>query len=324
MENLTKKVESEQVASKKEENTTSASAKVENSKPTTPADAIQLKVNANSTIKNLKALVSIVKLTESGAHIGLNPKKWSPKMAPYIHAKRSNNHVIDILKTIVFLDRAYKFVQEVIKNDGTIMYVGTRGKMIKDLVKNEATRSNSFYVTQRWLGGTLTNFTNISNSLKKFNANLALINSDEINKYSKKEQLEIQKETTKLEKFYGGIKNMRQRPDLLIVVDPINDLNAIKEARKLNIPVISLANTNADPDLIDYIIPVNNHSIKSITLILGVLTDAVAELRNEPTKIVNKSDEEIVLPETRSWRQNRNNNNNPRYNNYRSQKTDKK
>lgn len=300
MENSTKKVES--VANV--EVVTTENAKVEQ-KPTSPADAIQLKVNANSTIKNLKTLVSIVKLTESGAHIGLNPKKWNPKMASYIHAKRSNNHVIDILKTILFLDRAYKFLQEVAQNGGTVMFVGTRGRVVKELIKAEAERTNSFYVTQRWLGGTLTNFTNISRSLKKFNSNLALLESEEINKYSKKEQIAFNKETAKLEKFYGGIKNMKQRPDVLILVDPVNDVNAIKEARKLNIPVIALANTNADPQLIDYIIPVNNYSVKSITLILGVLADSIAELHGEPTKIVGRPDSEIVLPETKSnWKQN--------------------
>nr|WP_084277111.1 30S ribosomal protein S2 [Ureaplasma canigenitalium] len=309
MENLTNSVESVTEEKKEElqssgEVVVTANAK-QDSRPATPADAIQLKVNANSAIKNLKTLVSIQKLTESGAHIGLNPKKWNPKMASYIHAKRSNNHVIDIVKTILFLDRAYKFIQEVAQNGGTVLLVGTRGRPVKELIKAEATRIQAPYVTQRWLGGTLTNFQNITKSLKKFNSNLALLESEDINKYSKKEQLQIQKDTAKLEKFYGGIKNLKQRPDVIILVDPVNDINAIKEARKLNIPVVSLANTNADPSLIDYIIPVNNNSIRSTTLILGVLIDAIAELRNEPTKVVGKDDSEIILPETKSamWKQ---------------------
>lgn len=316
MENSTKKVES--VA--KEEVVVTDNAKVD-LKPTSPADAIQLKVNANSTLKNLKPLVSIQKLTESGAHIGLNPKKWNPKMGAYIHAKRSNNHVIDILKTIVFLDRAYKVVQEIVQNNGTVMFVGTRGRAVKELIKEEALRTNSLYVTQRWLGGTLTNFNSISKSLKRLNYLEALVQSEDINRYTKKEQIAYNKDAAKLEKFYGGIKTMKQRPDLLILVDPVNDVNAIKEAKKLNIPVIALANTNADPNLIDYVIPVNNYSIKSITLILGVLADAIAELKNEPTKVVGRADSEIVLPETKSsWRNQQNQDGkrlyNPRYINH--------
>lgn len=316
MENSTKKVES--VA--KEEVVVTDNAKVD-LKPTSPADAIQLKVNANSTLKNLKPLVSIQKLTESGAHIGLNPKKWNPKMGAYIHAKRSNNHVIDILKTIVFLDRAYKVVQEIVQNNGTVMFVGTRGRAVKELIKEEALRTNSLYVTQRWLGGTLTNFNSISKSLKRLNYLEALVQSEDINRYTKKEQIAYNKDAAKLEKFYGGIKTMKQRPDLLILVDPVNDVNAIKEAKKLNIPVIALANTNADPNLIDYVIPVNNYSIKSITLILGVLSDAIAELKNEPTKVVGRADSEIVLPETKSsWRNQQNQDGkrlyNPRYINH--------
>ncbi|MCV3754231.1 30S ribosomal protein S2 [Ureaplasma zalophigenitalium] len=297
MENLTNKVESV------EQNSTE-NAKVEK-KPTTPADAIQSKVNANSTIKNLKQLVSVDKLTEAGAHIGLHPRKWNPKMQGYIHVKRSKNHVIDVLKTIVFLDRAYKFLQEIVSNGGKAMFVGTRGKIVKDIVQAEAERTDSFYVTQRWLGGTLTNFNNINNSIRKYNRNLSRIENDDISKYTKKEQLEIQKETDKLAKFYGGIKNMRALPDVIVIVDPVNDINAVREARKLKIPVIALANTNADPTLIDYIIPINNYAIKSIALILGVLADAIAEIRNEPTKVVNRKDEEIILPETRSNNKNR-------------------
>lgn len=301
MENSTNKVES----TTNEEVIVVDNAKVEQ-KPTTPADAIQLKVNANSTIKNLKTLVSVAKLTESGAHIGLNPKKWNPKMGSYIHAKRSNNHVIDILKTILFLDRAYKFLQEVVQNGGKLLFVGTRGRAVKELIKTESARTQSYYATQRWLGGTLTNYSTISKSIKKLNELENLIADEEkFSKYTKKEQIELSKQAAKLDKFYGGIKTMKSLPDVVIVIDPVNDINAVKEARKAKIPVIALANTNADPNLIDYIIPVNNYSIKSITLILGVLADAVAELKNEPTKVVNRQDSEIVLPETKSnWKQN--------------------
>lgn len=268
----------------------------------TPADSVQNKANANSILKKMKQLVSASKLIEVGAHIGLNPRKWNPKMSPYIYAKRSNNLVIDVLKSLIYLNKAYSFIQELTKNGGRILIVGTNGKLIKDLIKDEAKRGQCYYITQRWLGGTLTNFKNISKSIKKLNDNIQLQKTGEIDKYTKKEQININKETEKLSKFYGGIRTMRKLPNAIIVLDPDHDKNAVAEARKLNIPVIALANTNADPNLIDYIIPINNHSIRSIALILGVLMDATCEVRNEPVKFVGKSDEEIVLPETQSKR----------------------
>lgn len=268
----------------------------------TPAESVQNKANANSTLKKMKPLVSAAKLIEVGAHIGLNPRKWNPKMKQYIYTKRSNNHVIDILKSLVYLNKAYLFLQEMTKNGGRALIVGTNGKMLKDVIKDEAKRGQAYYVTQRWLGGTLTNFKNISKSIKKLNDNLQLQKTGEIEKYTKKEQIQIRKETEKLMKFYGGIRTMRKLPSALIVLDPNHDLNAIIEARKLQIPVISLANTNANPDIIDYIIPINNYSIRSIMLILGVLIDAIAEAKEEPVKYVGKPDDEIVLPEIHTKR----------------------
>lgn len=284
------------------ENNTVANADAAQKVAVTPAESVQNKANANSTLKKMKQLVSASKLIEVGAHIGLHPRKWSPKMKPFIYTKRSNNHVIDILKSLVYLNKAYLFLQELTKNGGRALIVGTNGKMLKDVIKDESKRGQAYYVTQRWLGGTLTNFKNISKSIKKLNDNLQLQKTGEIEKYTKKEQINIRKETEKLMKFYGGIRTMRKLPNVLIVLDPNHDLNAIVEARKLKIPVIALANTNANPELIDYIIPVNNYSIRSIMLIMGVLIDAIAEAKDEPVKYVGKSDEEIVLPEINTKR----------------------
>lgn len=281
---------------------TDANADAAKNSAATPADSVQNKANANSILKKMKQLVSASKLIEAGAHIGLNPRKWNPKMSPYIYAKRSNNHVIDVLKSLIYLNKAYSFIQELTKNGGRILIVGTNGKLIKDLIKDEAKRGQCYYITQRWLGGTLTNFKNISKSIKKLNDNIQLQKTGEIDKYTKKEQININKETEKLSKFYGGIRTMRKLPNAIIVLDPDHDANAVAEARKLNIPVIAMANTNANPDVIDYIIPINNHSIRSIALILGVLMDATCEVRNEPVKFVGKPDEEIILPETQSKR----------------------
>ncbi|MDE6472892.1 MAG: 30S ribosomal protein S2 [Ureaplasma sp.] len=268
------------------------------SRPMTPADLVQSKANANSTLKKMKQLVSANKLIEAGAHIGLNPRKWNPKMKHFIYAKRSNNHVIDIVKSLNYLNRAFTFLEELTKSGGRVLIVGTNGELVKDLIQKEARRAKAFHVTQRWLGGTLTNFKNITKSINKLNDNINLIKSGEIQKYTKKEQIAIRKETDKLSKFYGGIRTMRKLPQALIVMDPILDKNAVIEARKLNIPVIALANTNANPDMIDFIIPINNNSFRTMWLVLSVLVDAITSVSNEPTKIVGKTDEEIILPET--------------------------
>lgn len=273
-------------------------------KKETPADIIQSKANANPTLKKNRQLILANKLVEAGAHIGLHPRKWNPKMKPYIYAKRSNNHVINMVKTLNYLNNAYTFLEELTKQGGRVLLVGTNGEIIKNLIAKEAKRAKAFYVSQRWLGGTLTNFKNISKSIKKFNDNLALIKSGELSKYTKKEQLQIKKDTDKLSKFYSGIKNMKKLPQAMIILDTVIDKNAVLEAKKLNIPVIGLANTNANPDLIDYIVPVNNNSYRTIYLVLGVLIDAIASVNNEPTKFVGKPNEQIILPELPTKRKN--------------------
>lgn len=287
MENSAKKVESVE---------TTANAN-ESLNANLPLDNTS-KANANSTNKKTnKPLVSALKLIQAGAHIGLHPRKWNPKMKYFIYKKVKNNHIIDVVKSLNYLQRACQFLEELSKNGGKVLIVGTNGEIIQDLIKKESKRIKAFYVTQRWLGGTLTNFKNISKSIKKLNDNIDLIKTGEISKYTKKEQIQIKKDTEKLNKFYSGIKNMRKIPDAMIILDPVIDQNAVLEARKLNIPIIALANTNADPQLIDFIIPTNNNSFRTIWVILNVLIDSIALINNEPTKVIGKSDEEIILPE---------------------------
>jgi small subunit ribosomal protein S2 len=231
-------------------------------------DAIEKKIDdffeANKE-SGLRKLVSASKLMEAGVHIGMSAKFWNPKMKPFIYPKRGNRmQVIDILKTMVFMDRAYNFLRDISREGGTVLLVGTRGDTIKEHVKNEAKRVKCFYINQRWLGGTLTNFKTISNSINKLNKLIALQLSDEIKKYSKKEQVMMTKETERMGKFLSGIRTMRGLPQALIITDPIHEHNALMEARKLNIPVIAFANTNANPDLIDFLIPANSSSIKTV------------------------------------------------------------
>ena len=263
-------------------------------------------LDTNSTINGLelRKLVGSQVLLDAGIQVGMSTKRWNPKMKPFIYKKRVNpynnsaNYVIDLTKIVVFLNQAYKFLSQIAKNGGSILFVGTKkNNLIKELIKEEAKRTQSHYIVQRWLGGTLTNFRTLSNSIKRLNEIVALQKFGEIDKYTKKEQIGILRETERLNKFVGGIRMMNSLPDVLVVIDPVADQNAIKEAKKMHIPVIALANTNADPSNIDFIIPCNNVSIRSLTLIITILADAIAEARNEELKFVGKQDNEIVLPE---------------------------
>ena len=255
----------------------------------------------------IKKLVSASKLMEVGANIGTYAKYWNPKMKPFIYnTKNSKNCVIDLLKCMVFLDRAYNFLRDLTKERGRVLIVGTRGDIIKNTVKEEAKRVKSFYINQRWLGGTLTNFKTVNHSIIKLNNLIALNLSGDIKKYSKKEQILKMKEAEKLGKFLGGIRTMKGLPQAVIVIDPVAEHNAVTEARKLHIPVVALANTNADPSLIDFIIPCNTSSIKTVYLLLSVLCDAIAAATGEPQLVVGKKDDEIILPDIAKKVQNQN------------------
>ena len=260
---------------------------------------IMLKINANPAMANNKfrKLVSVNKLMETGAHIGLTTRKWNPKMKPYIYAKKGTNHIIDLMQTVMALSDAYNFLVNLTKNGGTALFVGTRGKIIKNHVKEESKRTQSFYINERWLGGTLTNFRTISNSIKKFNNLLVIHKTGEVEKYLKKEQVQIKKDTEKLAKAFGGIRTMKELPKVLILTDPENEKNALKEAKKLGIPVVAICNSNADPTDIDYVIPANNYSIKSVYLLIGILSDAIAEGKGLPKSFVGKNAVEILSPE---------------------------
>ncbi len=247
---------------------------------------------------NIKKLVSANKLMEVGANIGTPLKYWNPKMKPFIYSNRnSKNCIIDLLKCMVFLDRAYNFLHDLTREGGRILIVGTKGEIIKNHVKEEAKRAQCFYVNQRWLGGTLTNFRTINRSIIKLNNLIMMQLSGEIKKYSKKEQLQKVKESEKLGKFFGGIRTMKGLPQALIVIDPVAEHNAVTEARKLNIPIVALANTNADPSLVDFIVPCNTYSIRAVYLLLSVLCDAICVATGGEQIVVGKTDNEIVLPD---------------------------
>lgn len=259
-----------------------------------PADE---STEVKKTKSSFQSLIPLSKLIEAGVHLGLKPNKWNPKMLDFIYAKKFN-HIIDIQKTVKFLKIAYNFLLDIAKTGGKIIFVGTKNKMVCNLIKEAATRVDAFYVTQRWLGGTLTNFKVITNSINRLNELEDLL-ADEEKKLgrTKKELVLLTKEKEKLMKFYGGIKTMQQLPQVLVCLDPVEDINSILEAKKLNIPVVAVANTNADPSLIDFIIPANNFSVRSSYLLVNALADAIAVANEQDTLVVNKTAEEIVLPE---------------------------
>ena len=258
----------------------------------------RLKTFVNLSNIKLKKLISISKLMEAGVYVGLPSFLWNPKMKIFIyHNKSQKKKMIDILKIIVFLNRAYNFLYDIAKQGGKILFVGTHNDFIKKHIANEAKRVGEYFINQRWLGGTLTNYKTIVNSINKLHKLTSLFESEEINKYPKKEQVLMSKKIAKLTKFIGGIKNMKSLPNVIITIDPILEHNTIKEARQLKIPIISIANTNANPDIIDFIIPGNTNSNRSLWLLLSILADAIAEAKKIPQVIVGKKDEEIILPE---------------------------
>lgn len=222
------------------------------------------------------SVVTMRQLLEAGCHYGHQTRKWNPAMKSYIYTAKNSVHIIDLAQTMECLDVAYAKLKEITENGGKVLFVGTK-KQAQQAITDEALRSGSFYVNQRWLGGTLTNFRTIQKSVKRLLEIEQLQASGQINLYTKKEQAGYAKEQQRLENFLGGIKEMKRLPDALFIVDPTEEHNAVAEARKLNIPVFALIDTNANPGWVDYPIPCNDDALRSIKLMTAVMADAVVE-----------------------------------------------
>ena len=235
-------------------------------------------------------VVSMRKMLENGVHFGHQTRKWNPKFRPYIYTSKNGIYIIDLAKTQEQLDVAYAKLKEITENGGKVLFVGTK-KQAQAPILAEALRSGSFYVNQRWLGGTLTNFRTIQKSVKKLIEIEEMETSGTINVYKKKEQSVMLKRKERLENFLGGIKEMKKLPDALFVVDPIEEHNAVAEARKLHIPVFALIDTNADPTTVDYPIPSNDDAVRSITLMVGVIADAICEAKGGVLEFAHQEDE---------------------------------
>ena len=220
--------------------------------------------------------VNIKDLLEAGAHFGHQKERWNPKMRPFIFVTRDNVHIIDLEKTVEYTEKAIGFVESVVKRGGKILFVGTK-RQAKDLVKKAAEDCNMPYATNRWLGGLLTNFDTIRKRLKRLKDLEEQKATNELEKFTKREQMKFAKEAEKLEVNFGGIRNLTSLPDALFVVDIITDEVAVKEARKLGIPVIALVDTNANPDMVQYPIPSNDDAIKTIGYFCNLMAETIRE-----------------------------------------------
>jgi small subunit ribosomal protein S2 len=228
--------------------------------------------------------IDIKQLLEAGAHFGHKTSRWHPKMAPYIHSKREGNHIIDLTKTVESLESALEFLSETAAAGKQILLVSTK-RQAKDKVKEVAEATDMPYVTERWLGGMLTNTATIGGRIKHLKDNESRMISGELAaKYSKLEVQRVQEEIDEMNRIYGGIKNMAAKPGAVFVVDVMNDINAVREAKKLNIPVVAVVDTNTDPSLISYPIPANDDATKAISLILDHIQTAIEEGKNKVKK----------------------------------------
>ena len=245
---------------------------------------------AAEEVQSATSIITIKKLLEAGSQFGHQTKRWNPKMAPYIYAPRNGIYIIDLQKTVSCVEAAYNALKEITEKGGKTLFVGTK-KQIKDIMIEEATRSGSFHVTQRWLGGTLTNFKTISKRTRRLQQIEAMVEDGTLDTYPKKDQLAIKKEQERLVKFFDGIKEMRKLPQAIFVIDPRIEHNAVAEARKLKIPVFGIVDTNSDPDVCDYVIPANDDAVRSVKLITAVMADAICEAKGAPLEVAYTKDE---------------------------------
>ena len=222
------------------------------------------------------SVVSMKQLLEAGVHFGHQTRRWNPKMAEYIFTQRNGIYIIDLQKTSKKLDEAYKFVKELTEEGKSILFVGTK-KQAQESVKAEALKSGSYFVNARWLGGMLTNFSTIRKRVSRLKQLRAMEEDGTFELLPKKEVVKLRLEIEKLEKFLGGVKDMKELPGALFVVDPKKERIAVAEARKLDIPVIAIVDTNCDPDVVDYVIPANDDAIRAVKLICETMSQAIIE-----------------------------------------------
>jgi len=235
-------------------------------------------------------VVSMNFLLEAGVHFGHQKRRWNPKMKEYIYTSRDDIYIIDLQKTQKLIEVAYTEMKAIAENNGTFLFVGTK-KQAQEAMEECATRTNQFYINQRWLGGTLTNFKTIRTRIRRIEDIEKMEADGTLNLLPKKEMFQIKKEHAKLVNNLGGIREMKKLPSALIIVDPRIEETAIKEARKLKIPVFGIVDTNCDPDMVDFVIPANDDAVRSVKLVIGVLANAIAEVNgNEIVNYISAED----------------------------------
>ena len=236
-------------------------------------------------------VVSMSYLLEAGVHFGHQKRRWNPKMKEYIYTSRDDIYIIDLQRTVKQMEEAYEVIKKIAENGGTFLYVGTK-KQAQEAMEENANRTNMFFMTERWLGGTLTNFRTIKNRVRRLDEIEKMEEDGVFNALPKKEVIKIRKEYDKLNKNLRGIRKMKKVPNALIIVDPRAEETAIKEAKKLKIPVFGIVDTNCDPDMVDYVIPANDDAVRAVKLVIGALTNAIAEVNgNEIMGCVTQEDQ---------------------------------
>ena len=245
------------------------------------------------------AVVSMKQLLEAGVHFGHQTRRWNPKMAEYIFTERNGIYIIDLQKTVRKLEEAYNFIREFSENGESVLFVGTK-KQAQDSVREEAERAGAYFVNARWLGGMMTNFTTIRHRIDRLRQLRAMEEDGTFDLLPKKEVIKLKLEIEKLEKFMGGIKDMKKLPGALFIVDPRKERIAVAEAKKLGIPIVAIVDTNCDPDEIDYVIPGNDDAIRAVKLISATMANAIIEGREgqmgaeEAEAKENETDEEAA------------------------------
>ena len=239
------------------------------------------------------SVVSMSYLLEAGVHFGHQTKRWNPKMKEYIYTSREDIYIIDLQKTVVKIEEAYAALKEIAANGGKVLFVGTK-KQAQEATQEEATRTDSYYITERWLGGTLTNFRTIRKRINRLDQIEKMEENGTFDVLPKKEVLKIKKEYEKLLTYFAGVRDMKKLPDAMVIVDPKKEYNAIREAHKLGIPVFGIVDTNCDPEDLDYPIPGNDDAVRAIKVVLGVLANAVAEATGkEMVDYITEEDKEV-------------------------------
>ena len=237
------------------------------------------------------SVISMKQLLEAGVHFGHQTRRWNPKMAEYIYTERNGIYIIDLQKSVGMVDTAYNAVKDIVANGGDILFVGTK-KQAQDSIKTEAERCGMYYVNERWLGGMLTNFKTIESRIARLKEIEAMAEDGTFDVLPKKEVTNLKKELEKLQKNLGGIKDMGRIPDAIFIVDPKKERICVQEAHALGIPLIGIADTNCDPDELDYVIPGNDDAIRAVKLIVGKMADAVIEAKQGTVDVDNAEEVE--------------------------------